>query len=90
MKIRTIFKYLVIFLLFLPLILLMAWSFTGSWPWPNIYPKTFTLRGFEGIDFINKKAGMKTHTIYDTPDKFDEDIAAKFVDVAISTVKKIF
>lgn len=40
--------FLLLFLL--PLPLLFLWSLTARWPWPEILPKSFTLRGF--IDLV--------------------------------------
>lgn len=47
MKIKNIFKNTIILMLFLPLVLIIGWSVASSWPWPNILPKTLTLRGFK-------------------------------------------
>lgn len=46
MKIKIIFKYIIIFFLILPLFLMIGWSIVSSWPWPVIIPREFTLRGF--------------------------------------------
>ncbi|HWQ43084.1 MAG TPA: ABC transporter permease subunit, partial [Desulfosporosinus sp.] len=36
--------YTALFSVLLPLGVLLIWSFAGSWPWPNLLPKTFSLR----------------------------------------------
>ena len=46
MKIKILFKYLIVLLLIIPLILMMGWSISSSWPWPSLLPKSLTLRGF--------------------------------------------
>lgn len=35
----------------LPLIVIVIWSFTKNWPWPNLLPKEFGLRGWK--HFLN-------------------------------------
>ena len=42
----------------------------------------FTKAGFEGIDFINKKASFQTHSAKDCLDNFDSSLAVQFVMVA--------
>ena len=36
--------YITLFSVLLPLGVLLIWSFAGSWPWPNLLPKTFSYR----------------------------------------------
>lgn len=45
-SIKAIFRNIVIFILFLPLVIMIGWSISSSWPWPNVLPKALTLRGF--------------------------------------------
>ncbi|QEK12986.1 ABC transporter permease subunit [Crassaminicella thermophila] len=48
-KNSLIFKtimYILIFMLVFPLLVLVIWSFSKSWPWPYLIPKDFGLRGF--------------------------------------------
>lgn len=33
-----------LFCIFLPMALILLWSVTGRWPWPNILPESYTLR----------------------------------------------
>ena len=35
---------LVLFVILFPLFLMLIWSVTGRWPWPNLLPQTYTLR----------------------------------------------
>lgn len=50
MKKNSIYK-LILFLflafLILPLGVVIIWSFTKSWPWPNLLPETFGMRGWK-------------------------------------------
>ncbi|WP_035571883.1 ABC transporter permease [Halonatronum saccharophilum] len=41
--IRYTIVYTIVALLILPLIILLMWSFSGSWPWPHLLPIEFTL-----------------------------------------------
>lgn len=36
-----------LFLLIMPLILLILWSFAKNWTWPSLYPQSFGVRGWE-------------------------------------------
>ncbi len=66
MKIKTIYKYLIIIFLALPLVLMIGWSVARSWPWPCIMPMGFTLRGFlytlspstEGFIILLRSVGL--------------------------------
>ena len=46
---RAAIIFLVIWLafVFVPLITMVVWAFTDSWPFPDLLPQNFTLRGFE-------------------------------------------
>jgi len=46
-KIFSIIMYLMIFILVFPLFILIIWSFAKSWPWPDLFPKEFGLRGIK-------------------------------------------
>ena len=51
-KNNYIFKitmYLLIFLLISPLVILVIWSFVRIWPWPNLLPRDYGLRGFKHV-----------------------------------------
>lgn len=39
--------YLFIFVLVFPLIILLIWNFANRWPWPNLIPSNFGLRGIK-------------------------------------------
>lgn len=47
--IYKIIMYTIILLLIFPLAVIILWSFSKIWPWPNLLPKTFGLRGFKYI-----------------------------------------
>ena len=47
--IQKILLYCIIFLLAFPIVLLLLWSFTKTWPWPYLYPKELSLRGWRYI-----------------------------------------
>ncbi|SJZ37610.1 ABC transporter permease [Selenihalanaerobacter shriftii] len=49
--IRLTIVYALVLVLFLPLIALIIWSFSNNWPWPQLWPQTFTLEGWKF--FIN-------------------------------------
>ncbi|MEG1517058.1 MAG: ABC transporter permease [Raoultibacter sp.] len=34
---------------FLPLLVIVLWAFTSSWPWPLLFPESFSSRGLEEI-----------------------------------------
>ncbi len=42
-----IIAYIFLIFLVLPLIVIVIWSFTKNWPWPNLMPKEFGLRGWK-------------------------------------------
>jgi len=46
LKYKTIVGIFLAFLL-LPLIVIVTWSFTNQWPWPQLIPTSFGLRGWE-------------------------------------------
>lgn len=43
----NIIMYVMIFLLVFPLFVLIIWSFSKNWPWPQIFPSELGLRGWE-------------------------------------------
>jgi putative spermidine/putrescine transport system permease protein len=43
------FVYLAYFLILIPLILLLLWSFTKRWSWPNILPESYSLRAMSDL-----------------------------------------
>ncbi|WP_018249565.1 ABC transporter permease [Orenia marismortui] len=53
--IRTTLIYILLLSLILPLIVLVIWSFTNDWPWPKLFPQSFTLEGWKY--FINPVNG---------------------------------
>ncbi|MDO5718055.1 MAG: ABC transporter permease subunit [Tissierellia bacterium] len=52
-KISNLILYLMLFIIFMPLLILIIWSFAKNWPWPYIFPKSMGLRGWEYL-FDNK------------------------------------
>ncbi|WP_432663052.1 ABC transporter permease subunit [Wukongibacter baidiensis] len=51
-----VIMYGLIFLLIFPLIVLGIWSFVKIWPWPNLIPKDYGIRGFKYILDPSKKS----------------------------------
>ncbi|MDO4679965.1 MAG: ABC transporter permease subunit [Aerococcus sp.] len=45
---RLVIGILLVVILF-PLCLLLVWSFTARWPWPNLLPERFSLRGWQQL-----------------------------------------
>lgn len=43
---KIIFNIFLLLLIF-PLFIILLWSFTKIWPWPDLFPKAFGLRGFQ-------------------------------------------
>lgn len=43
----TIITYIFLIFLVLPLIVILIWGFAKSWPWPDLMPKEFGLRGWK-------------------------------------------
>ncbi|MGL4913474.1 MAG: ABC transporter permease [Romboutsia sp.] len=52
-KINKIILNSAIAMLIFPLTILIIWSFTNSWHWPNILPKEYSLRGVEYLITIH-------------------------------------
>lgn len=52
---RKILIYALTFLFAFPLLILLLWSFSGQWPWPNLITNDFTLEGWQY--FINPANG---------------------------------
>ena len=46
---------LTVFCIFLPLVVLLLWSVTGRWPWPNLLPESYTLRTVNELLFGSAK-----------------------------------
>lgn len=46
---------LTLFCIFLPIIVLLIWSVTGRWPWPNLLPESYTLRTLQELFFGSAK-----------------------------------
>lgn len=43
------FLYLVLFTILAPMIILIIWSFTSRWPWPNLLPEAYSLRAIKEL-----------------------------------------
>ncbi len=41
--------------IFLPMLLILLWSFTARWPWPSLLPQTLTLRTIRQLLFDSSK-----------------------------------
>ncbi len=50
-------SFLIITLLciFIPMLLILLWSFVARWPWPDLMPAKYTLRSFNDLLFRSKK-----------------------------------
>ncbi|WP_130806060.1 ABC transporter permease [Senegalia massiliensis] len=48
-KVSKIILYFLLLFLLLPLLVLLIWSISNSWTWPNIFPNNFGLRGYKYI-----------------------------------------
>ena len=49
---KTIFKYILIFasvLILIPILLVFTWSFVSRWPWPDLFPNHFSLKGLSEV-----------------------------------------
>ncbi len=46
-KLYKIILYGLIFVLIFPVFILVIWSFVKIWPWPNLLPREFGLRGYK-------------------------------------------
>lgn len=44
-----IFLYLVLFTILSPVVILILWTFTSQWPWPDLLPTTYSLRAIKEI-----------------------------------------
>ena len=54
MKQQTFLKIvlgLTLFCIFLPVLILLVWSVTGRWPWPDLLPESYTLRTVQELFF---------------------------------------
>jgi putative spermidine/putrescine transport system permease protein len=49
--------YSAVFLLLFPILVLILWSFTKSWPWPSLFPQELSLRGFLSLIRTGNKMG---------------------------------
>jgi putative spermidine/putrescine transport system permease protein len=43
------FLYLVLFTILVPIVILLIWTFTSQWPWPNLLPTTYSLRAIKEV-----------------------------------------
>lgn len=48
-KSLKLFLYLIVFTILAPLLILVLWTFTSRWPWPNLYPTSFSLRALKEV-----------------------------------------
>lgn len=47
--ISSLSLYFLVFFLGFPMVILLIWCFISRWPWPHIFPKEFSLKGFNYI-----------------------------------------
>lgn len=43
------FLYLILFTILVPMIILIFWTFSNRWPWPNLLPESFSFRSIREI-----------------------------------------
>lgn len=43
------FLYLVLFTILVPIVILLIWTFTSQWPWPNLLPTAYSLRAIKEV-----------------------------------------
>ncbi len=48
-KSLKLFLYLVVFTIVGPLLILVLWTFASRWPWPGIFPTSFSLRALKEV-----------------------------------------
>lgn len=48
-KLLKIFLYLVLFTILAPVVILLLWTFTSRWPWPNLLPEIYSLRAIKEV-----------------------------------------
>lgn len=44
-----LFLYIVLFTILAPIVILVIWSFTEQWPWPNLLPTSYSLRATKEV-----------------------------------------
>ncbi|MGX7108078.1 ABC transporter permease [Facklamia miroungae] len=44
-----IFRLFVLIAILLPIVILLVWAFAARWPWPQLLPQFFSLRGIESL-----------------------------------------
>ncbi len=48
-KLLNIFLYISLFIILVPMVILLLWTFTGRWPWPNLLPKAYSFRAIKEV-----------------------------------------
>lgn len=43
------FLYFIIFIILAPMLILILWTFTSQWPWPNLLPTSYSLRAIKEV-----------------------------------------
>ncbi|MCR8968564.1 ABC transporter permease [Facklamia sp. 7083-14-GEN3] len=46
---RKAVNILILITILIPIAILMIWAFSARWPWPQVFPRNFSLRGFENL-----------------------------------------
>lgn len=54
-KISKVYVLMLGLIILIPLLLLFLWSLIARWPWPDLLPTTYTLRGFKDLFIENQK-----------------------------------
>ncbi|PKM68503.1 MAG: ABC transporter permease [Firmicutes bacterium HGW-Firmicutes-2] len=61
---RKLMKYMMLLMILIPFVVMMIWSVTSSWPWPQLFPRNFSLRGyFYAIHPTTKAFGILLQSI---------------------------
>lgn len=48
-RLLKIFLYLALFAILAPMVIIIFWAFANQWPWPNLLPTSYSLRGVKEI-----------------------------------------
>lgn len=48
-KLLKFFLYLIIFIILAPMAILLLWTFTSQWPWPNLAPTSYSFRAVREV-----------------------------------------
>ncbi|MCF8019546.1 MAG: ABC transporter permease subunit [Vallitaleaceae bacterium] len=61
---RKFLKYMMLLMILIPFVVMLIWSVTSNWPWPQLLPRNFSLRGyFYAIHPTTKAFGILLQSI---------------------------